>query len=56
MKCDFCGREFEAEETTDGLPNGVGLVHLDGTVTNVCIDCIMSLGEQLRGDEDELDS
>ena len=56
MKCDHCGKEFEAGNRPDGLPNGVWFVLEDGSMVTVCTECIMAFGEQLRGEEDELDS
>lgn len=43
MKCDFCGKEFEGGISHDGSPNGVEFGMEDGTIINICADCIMSI-------------
>jgi len=48
IKCRGCDREF-FPGMTDGEPNGVGFQQQDGSIINLCRDCIRSLGEM---DED----
>ena len=40
MKCDICGKEFEAGNRPDGIPNGVGFVLGDGRIITACSDCV----------------
>ena len=48
MKCDICGKKIDMrEKRTDGLPAGVGFELEDGSIVNVCTDCIMA--EDFRG-------
>lgn len=46
--CHDCGKEFEAGNNAEGIPNGVGFVLDDGTVINVCSDCIMKAGKEVE--------
>ena len=43
IKCDECGKFFEVGNRPDGIPNGIGFEMEDGTVYNVCSQCIMSM-------------
>ena len=52
IKCDVCGKVFYPGET-DGIPNGVGYVLEDGTVYNVCSECLMKVGEQAEGGKND---
>lgn len=47
IKCDECGKVFQPGNT-NGLPNGVGFVLEDGTVYNVCAECLMKIGEKIE--------
>lgn len=44
MKCDSCGKNFEAGNRADGIPNGFGFVLENGKMVNVCADCIIEVG------------
>ena len=46
MKCQSCGREFEAGNRPDGLPNGVGFQLEDGSVISCCTECIIKKGKR----------
>ena len=48
MKCDKCGKEFDAGNRPDGRPNGVGFQMEDGSVINYCADCLTQLGEEKK--------
>lgn len=41
IKCHICGKKFEVGNRPDGLPNGCGYELADGSIINVCTDCIM---------------
>lgn len=43
IKCNKCGKIFKPGNA-DGLPNGVGFEMKDGTVINVCRECLSSVG------------
>lgn len=43
--CDECGKSFTPGNDKNGIPNGVGFQLTDGTVLNVCRDCIEMIGE-----------
>lgn len=45
--CNECGKVFHPGDT-NGLPNGVGFMLSDGTVWNVCAECLMKIGEALE--------
>lgn len=40
IKCDKCGKKFQPGNRPGGLPNGVGFQLENGTIINVCSDCI----------------
>lgn len=44
-KCDMCGKEIIPGNNENGLPNGVGFELEDGTMLNVCSECICALGD-----------
>lgn len=48
IRCCDCGRYFEPGNREDGIPNGIGFVLEDGTVMNVCSDCILDVGREGR--------
>lgn len=48
IKCNECGKYFTSGNRPDGLPNGIGFVLNDGTKINVCTDCIIERGEEVR--------
>lgn len=57
IKCDNCGNEFEIGSRPDGLPNGIGYQLQDGTIYNICTDCVIKIGQEMalkRGDRDEM--
>ena len=42
IRCDICGKEFEAGNRPSGIPNGLGFMSKDGERTvNICAECIM---------------
>lgn len=43
-KCEVCGKEFESGANKYGIPNGVGFELEDGTIFNVCSECISKAG------------
>jgi len=49
VKCNECGKRFVAGNRADGIPNGVGFVLDDGTVVNVCSDCLIKIGQEKEG-------
>ena len=51
IKCNECKKEFYPGNRPDGLPNGVGFETKDGSIINVCSDCIIKLGTNLRKDK-----
>lgn len=46
IKCDECGKYFLAGSRPDGLPNGIGFMMEDGSVHNVCADCLTKIQEE----------
>jgi len=46
IKCKKCGKEFEVGNRPDGLPNGVGFEMEDGSIINICTECIIKNGEE----------
>ena len=40
MKCDCCGKVFEAGNRADGIPNGLGFQLRDGGMVTLCADCL----------------
>lgn len=54
MKCNECGKEFYPGNRIDGLPNGVGFQLEDGTIYNVCCECVMKIGrKKMKGGKNE---
>lgn len=45
IKCDMCGKLFEAGNRPDGTPNGVGFHLEDGSLLNVCSECVEKTGD-----------
>ena len=44
IKCETCGKEIVPGNDENGLPNGVGFELEDGSLLNVCSDCIAEVG------------
>lgn len=44
VKCNECGKYFIAGSRPDGMPNGIGFMMEDGSVHNVCADCLTKMG------------
>lgn len=43
VKCDICGKKIDMrEKRTDGLPAGFGFELEDGSIVNVCTDCVLA--------------
>lgn len=53
IKCDECGNYFTPGEDARGFPNGVGFEMADGTMRNVCRECIESFGEKIEPKSDK---
>lgn len=47
IRCNECGRLFASGSNSNGMPNGVGFELADGTIYNICVDCIMKKGEEV---------
>ena len=47
-----CGKYIYPGNRPDGLPNGVGFRLVDGSIINVCTDCIMKRGEDVEDGKD----
>lgn len=45
IKCEMCGKEIVPGNDENGLPNGVGFELEDGTMLNVCSECIAKTGD-----------
>ena len=45
FECDNCGKVFMPGNRPDGMPNGIGLVQKDGSIVDICADCICELGK-----------
>ena len=56
IKCDMCGKEFEAGNRADGTPNGVGFTLEDGSKLTVCSDCICKTGENHKYFDDFIEA
>ena len=46
FKCSDCEQYIYPGKRADGLPNGVGFRLSNGSIINVCTDCIMKRGEE----------
>lgn len=51
IKCNECGKYFEAGNHPDGTPNGVGFKLKDGSIYNVCHDCVVEQGKRVTSKE-----
>ena len=51
VTCMVCGKKFLPGNDEHGIPNGVGFMLEDGSVLNMCSECIMS--EKLPSDIDK---
>ncbi len=49
IKCDKCGKLYAPGNRPDGCPNGVGFKLADGSIYNVCADCLINLGKEIEG-------
>lgn len=57
IKCDKCGAVFISGQRADGLPNGVAFKLQDGTMVNMCANCMIKLGKlREAGDETAVES
>lgn len=52
IKCSECGKLIIPGNRPDGLPNAVGFVLEDGTLYNVCCECIIKEGKEKLGRND----
>ena len=41
MICIRCKKEIKIRNRPDGLPNGIGMMFEDGTLINLCTDCVI---------------
>lgn len=41
IECNVCKRKFSPGNRPDGLPNGLGFQLEDGSVFNMCADCLI---------------
>ena len=53
IKCSICGEIFFPGNKPNGEPNGVGFELEDGSVLNICIDCLHTI-EKRRSDIDTI--
>lgn len=51
MKCTKCGKNFEAGNREDGIPNGVAFVTKKGRYT-LCAECLMEMGRMGPADRE----
>jgi len=50
--CSICGKTF-VQGNTNGMPNGLGYLLDDGTLINMCQDCIIAVGEMTSEEQDK---
>ena len=50
--CNQCGKFFPVGMNEDGFPNGVGFEMQDGSIYNVCSECIIQVGREKMKNED----
>lgn len=55
IKCDECGNYFTPGTDARGLANGAGFVKTDGTIWNVCRECIEKIGGKIEPKSDKKD-
>ena len=48
FKCDKYGKLFAPGNRPDGCPNGVGFLQEDGSIYNVCADCLIDFGKEIE--------
>lgn len=54
VMCSICGKTFVNGNTnTNGIPNGVGFYCKDGTLFNMCAQCIIDFGRMTDAEKDE---
>lgn len=55
IKCNMCGKLFRSgNDPETGLPNGVGFQLEDGSIYNMCCECICKVGdEELKNGRNE---
>lgn len=46
VKCEECGKKFKPGQRPDGLPTGIGFQMRDGSIYNVCSDCLIDMGRK----------
>ena len=51
IRCTKCGKSFTLGNV-GGLPNGVGFQLEDGTLINICRECLIKVGEMDDKDRD----
>ena len=49
--CSNCGKRI-VPGNTNGLPNGVGFVQDDGTIINLCQQCLIDFGKMSKEEKD----
>ena len=50
--CSSCGRRIRSGNS-NGMPNAIGFVQADGTLVNLCQQCIIELGKMSDKNKDE---
>ena len=53
ITCDACGKRFLPGNHPDGLPNGFGFEMEDGSLTNICAECLIEEGRRLSNEEEK---
>lgn len=51
LMCSKCGKRFKIGNT-NGMPNGCGFMMDDGTLINVCQQCLIELGGMSKEEKD----
>jgi len=52
VMCSVCGKTF-LPGNTKGLPNGIGYMLQDGTLFNMCAECIIDFGRMTEEEKDK---
>ena len=51
IQCNECGKKFFPGNDEEGLPNGVGFQLQDGSIYNICKDCLIKKGMEAHGND-----
>ena len=52
LMCTVCGKRFKMGNT-NGMPNGCGFMCKDGTLINMCQQCIVDLGRMTEAEKNK---